>query len=379
MKIKLFIILFLSIPTLLAAQSRVDTLNFTTNTSLLVFKGKMNGVAANFAFDTGAYTGVANSTTTAATGIVANKNRKVKDSQENSKSVGHGSIKTIQIGSSIFENQNTVITDMPFLLCNDLYLLGADVINKLNWKFDFEKQQAYVSASPFQPSPNMQETNVKFINNRHFADVSIGGESLKSCLIDFGFAGVFDGNMKEPTFKKLMAENQKNGTVYPAKIFAQGLNSANVGAEVSIVFANVGFANHQFNPVKINLREGVGSKVGLGFFMENTKQFIFNTNQLKYWILPKNKSAKKNLGPAADVYLVDGKLKIVGINLSVTNIANKLTINEEIKSIEGRTANTFATLCEFIQWRRENSNKTQLLLEKLSGEKITVERVNYLQ
>ncbi|MCX2573953.1 aspartyl protease family protein [Pedobacter sandarakinus] len=377
MKIKILPTLIFFTPFLLAAQAKIDTLSIASNTSLLVFKGKINGVSANFAFDTGANTGVANSTIATACGLTANKSRTVKDSQENSKSVGYGTMETIEIGSHVFKNQSTAIADMPFLQCNNLYLLGADVINKLNWKFDFETNQAYVSTTPFEPAPEMQETNVKFIGNRHFADFNVAGEEIKSCLIDFGYAGVLEGNNKDKAFKNLASKINESNLLYPAKIFSQGLNSFSIGADVKLTFIDVNFANQPYQNVKLSLRDGVQSKLGFAFFLNYTRQFIFNATQHKYWVLPKKSPVQKNMGPSADIYLIDGKLKVVGLNLAVNNVAEKLALNEEIRSIDGKPANAFANLCEYVLWRTANSGTSQILIEKLNGEKVIVERFNY--
>ena len=132
-------VLFL-LPFLSKAQSvKIDTIPFTTKSSLLVFKGQINGIETDFAFDTGASLGVVTSAKANSANIKITGKKNITDSNEDVNSMKEAMIETVTIGSFEIKKVKSIVYDMPFLSCNDYYLLGANAINKLNWKIDFEK------------------------------------------------------------------------------------------------------------------------------------------------------------------------------------------------------------------------------------------------
>ncbi len=169
-----FLFLYLAFTINLSAQKAVvDTISFHTKSTLLVFKAKINGHETNFAMDTGAGTSVLTSSQAVSTNLKFEGNQTVNDSNENKSSVKRGVIQTITIGSQTITDASTVVFDMPFLACNDLFLMGANIINRFNWKIDFEKKVLYVSKTPFEITNDMLEMKVKFKKNRHFTDITI--------------------------------------------------------------------------------------------------------------------------------------------------------------------------------------------------------------
>ena len=124
----------------------IDSIPFTLDKKLLVFKASINGVAFDFAFDTGATIGLSNASVQSQTGLIVKKgSQTITDANLKKLKINNTVIKQMQIGSHQFENVKGAIYDMEFLTCHQLYLLGMDVIGQLNWKIDFKKQLIYVS------------------------------------------------------------------------------------------------------------------------------------------------------------------------------------------------------------------------------------------
>ena len=135
-----FTFLLLTIISTAFSQQKIDTIPFQTNSKLLVFKGKINGYETNFAFDTGASVGVLNNNQANNAKVNSKKEKKVKDSNQKSAAIKITTVNEITIGSFTIENTKNGIFEMPYLGCNDFFLLGGNVINELNWK----------------PNPNLQ-------------------------------------------------------------------------------------------------------------------------------------------------------------------------------------------------------------------------------
>lgn len=356
----------------LAQDNRVDTLSFSMKSSLLVIEGAINGNKALFAFDTGAYAGVLNSKQVAANNIKNTGNKNIRDSNNENKKMGRGKIKAISIGSFSFENIESVIYDMPFLSCNDLYLLGGDVINRLNWKFDFTNNLAFISKTPFVPSSDMTVLPVQFINNRHFADLQVDGKMVKY-LIDFGYSGVLDVPTNDINFANIQRQKESQSSVLKSQSTSMGLGSMSVGQQMSTFFVdsvNLGAAT--FKNIKANVKDKTDKKIGVRFFKENLSGIILNNTDKKYWLQQLKTPLKTDLGFDADYYLIDGKLQIVGKNLSEKSSSKTLNVGDEIKAVNGKTAASFADVCSFIIWRQEQAGNKELTIETLKGEKINI-------
>ena len=381
MKIRILFALFLATlvfnAKVLAQDNRVDTLSFSMKSSLLVIEGAINGNKALFAFDTGAYAGVLNSKQVVANNIKNTGNKNVRDSNNENKKMGRGKITTISIGSFSFENIESVIYDMPFLLCNDFYLLGGDVINELNWKFDFQKNIVYVSKRPFTPSAGMTVLPVQFINNRHFTDLQVNGKLVKF-LVDFGYSGVLDVPNNEVNFARIQSQKDVESRVLKSQSISMGLGSMSVGQQMSTFFADsISLGSTTFKNVKVNVKDKTDKKIGIRLFKENLSSIILNNSDKKYWLQQLQTPLKSDLGFDADYFLIDGKLKIVGKSLSDKSSAKTLNVGDEIKSVNGKTAASFADVCSFITWRQEQSGNKDLTIETLKGEKINILKTSF--
>jgi hypothetical protein len=357
-----------------AQVNQIDSLTFSTEKGLLVLEGYLNGVKTNFAFDTGASMGVLNSDNINSAKIEISGSRKINDSQNNTAKIGKAKIDSLRIGSQSFLDVTSVVADMPFLYCNKMYLLGGDVINKLNWKFDFQKKVVYFSKTPFLPQPEMKQTPFKITGNRHFSNLIVAGTTI-NVLVDFGYAGNCTMDIGIKSTKELI-KKQSAGNLYTSKNFSMGLNSVSVGKETTSFFADsLIFGGLSFNNFKINAMPNTDNKIGLLFLKMNFKQMIINSTQLTYWLLPNNITPQKIPNFDAGFYFNDNnKIEVVALNGSINNSAKALGIGEIIKELNGRNAESFANRCEFTTWYAEQIKLPKMMLEQLNGEKITIEK-----
>lgn len=357
-----------------AQVNQIDSLTFSTEKGLLVLEGYLNGVKTNFAFDTGASMGVLNSDHVRDAKVEISGSRKINDSQNNTAKIGKAKIDSLRIGSQSFLDVTSVVADMPFLYCNKMYLLGGDVINKLNWKFDFQKKVVYFSKTPFLPQPEMKQTPFKITGNRHFSNLIVAGTTI-NVLVDFGYAGNCTMDIGIKSTKELI-KKQSAGNLYSSKNFSMGLNSVSAGKETTSFFADsLIFGGLSFNNFKINTMPNTDNKIGLLFLKMNFKQMIINSTQLTYWLLPNNITPQKTPNFDAGFYFNDNnKIEVVALNSAPNNSAKTLNIGEIIKELNGRNAESFANRCEFTTWYAEQIKLPKMMLEQINGEKITIEK-----
>ena len=145
--------LFFFLSTLVSSKGqddRVYEIPFSLEKKLLVFKGKLNGVETDFAFDTGAAEGIATTNDEKRNGIERQKySQRISDGNGKIANLQSVISKELSIGRFTFKNVRATISDMQYLYCMDLYLLGGDVIKQLNWEIDFKKMVLRVSKERF--------------------------------------------------------------------------------------------------------------------------------------------------------------------------------------------------------------------------------------
>ncbi|KQR72057.1 aspartyl protease family protein [Pedobacter sp. Leaf176] len=364
--------------TIKAQNNAIDSLNFSTESGLLSIEGYLNGIKTNFAFDTGASMGVLNSKNINDSKVEIIGSIKINDSQKKTARIEQAKIDSLRIGSHSFLNITSVVTDMSFLYCNRFYLLGGDVINKLNWKFDFDKKIVYFSKMPFVPQNRMTQMPIKITANRHFSNLNIAGIEIDNVLIDFGFGGNCTMDIEAKTTKKII-NKQLNERLYKSRSFSSGLNSNSIGKETTSFFVDsVVFGGLTFNNFKVNAMEQTHNKIGLFFLRKNFNQVILNNTELKYWLLPNHISPQKPTNFDAGFYFNDSrKIQVVALNCTANNSANVLRVGQEVNAINGRAAATFTDTCHFITWYAEQIKKQELLVEQLDGTKIILTKSTY--
>lgn len=356
-------------------NNKIDSLSFSTEKGLLIIDGYLNGVKTNFAFDTGAGMGVLNSDNVRDAKIEISGSRKINDSQKNTAKISKAKIDSLRIGPHSFLDITSVVADMSFLHCNKMYLLGGDVINKLNWKFDFQKNVVYFSKTPFLPENKMIQMPFKITGNRHFSNLTIAGTTIDNVLVDFGYAGNCTMDVGIKSTKEII-KKQSPENLYKSKSFSMGVNSVSAGKETNAFFVNsVVFGGLSFNNFKVSAMPNTHNKIGLFFFKKNFNQVIINNTELTYWLLPNNITPQKTPNFDAGFYFNDNnKIEVVSLNSAVDNSAKTLQIGEIIEEINGRRAESFKDRCEFTAWYFEQIKLPKLVIRQLNGEKVSIDK-----
>ncbi len=361
-----------------AQVKTIDTIPFSLDNKLLVFKASINDVVVDFAFDTGAGLGFSNSTIQSSTGlIVKNGSQTITDANLKKIKINNTVIKKMQIGSHVIENIKGAIYDMEFLTCHKFYLLGMDVIGKLNWKINFDQQQLLVSKLPFPTNNNHIEIPVSNASHRPKTSLVINGINYPNCLIDLGYTGSITISENEHLN---MLYQQMNGTgktelSLNSNMSVTGLGKADTVKTIQLDKIKMG--QYDFTHVNTNVYEKTDFKIGIEFFSNQTKELVLNHTTGKYYIEPRTNSEPLLLPLDARVSYHEGKLRITALNLNQNSSAKQLSIGETIKSINGKQASDFKDNCQFL-FEFYHTKKSNLLIEKLDGTVITIKRSTLL-
>ncbi len=352
--------------TKVAAQDTIYTFPFSLESKLLVFEGEMNGVKTDFAFDTGAAMGLAN-THSEPLGRLKIKGKKIKlrDSNREVKKVPTGLTDEFKIGGFTFSKVRSLVNDMAFLYCMDYYLLGHDLIQQLNWEIDFEKNLIRVSESPFPVDSTWVKMPISLLSNRPFTELAFGGKSHGKALIDFGYTSIMDFPGSDPGIQSFLAEKDSLGLSNPNISTSMGALGKKTFSTRSIVVDSVKIGESYFTDIPIDFEESSSPKIGVGFFSTLTEKTILNHDQNAYFLhLKPNPKIPEHTH--VTVMFESGKLILAGKPVGLTPDDAKIETGEEIRSINGYTAGDFEDECSYFSWSiAEKSDKAVIV--KMDG------------
>ena len=332
------------------AQDSTSVFPFHLESNLLVFEGKMNGIPTWFAFDTGAGMGMANSLNKTQGKIkVKGKKLRLRDSNNQTLKVKTGLTEVLEIGQFQFQKVRSLLNDMEFLYCMDFYLLGQDVIKQLNWEIDFENQQITVSKSPFPVHPDWKSFPIEYIGNRPFVDLYFEQEKRPKALVDFGYVSVMDFPDHLPEIQDFLQKKDSLGQSNPNLSTSMGALGRKTFATKTIWVENLMLDSTAFPRVPVDFEEGSYPKVGLGFFKTLSRKTILNHSEMRYYLDLKSHpefEGKTHIGVSYE----NGKLILNGKPDGLIPQDSQIDLGEEIKMLNGFSADDFEDKCSFLKW-----------------------------
>ncbi|WP_288373784.1 aspartyl protease family protein [uncultured Algoriphagus sp.] len=375
---RILTIILLFSGTKLSAQSNEDTvftIPFHMDARLLIFKGKMNGQEIDFAFDTGAAMGLAGKNVIDKGGISRKrKSMTLTDANKNRKKVRTANTNLVEIGGFKISNVSSLLFDMPYLVCHDYYLLGSNVIEKLNWKIDFDEKLIHVSLKPFPVESHFLKVPVKYLNNRPFLDFSFEGYVYENILIDTGFTGVLDLSDRKTTIQDFLASKKSLGLDNPNISLSTGAVSQTIAPTTSILLKSLKIADVDFPWIPANFEYPTTEKIGLGFFSHFTKQTIINNSESAYYLNLKENPGRFKDPNHLDLNFQDGKVLISGKSIGLSPEDELIEIGEEILEVNGIPTASFEDQCQFVQWYY-GLKLDQMIIKKTNGQELIFSRI----
>lgn len=360
---------------LIESSDSIYSFPFSTESKLLVFKGQMNGVDADFAFDTGASMGLANSLSEPSGKLkIKGKRIKMRDSNNQVQKVKTGVSEEIQIGGFTFSKVRSLVNDMTYLYCMDYYLLGADVIRQLNWEIDFEKKIIQVSKKPFPISDSLFRLPVTYINNRPFVYTGFSKGKFDRVLIDFGYTKVMDFPQDNPAIQSFLAIKDSLGLSNHNISSSMGALGLKTYETRTILVDSLLIGDRYFFGIPVDFEEAKRSKIGLGFFSNLSKRTILNNSESTFYLDLKPENPIFKAPTHINLQYQKGKIVLVGKPLGMVTEDLQIEIGEQIAAVNGKRSEDFVDECGFMQFFF-GSDFDQFVLEKLNGEKLIFKRI----
>ncbi len=352
---------------------------FTLNKQLLVFKGKLNNIDTDFAFDTGASIGVSNTKNEENNGVVKqNKEIIAEDARQNTIKLTTALTKKLSIGGFDFENVVSSFIDMELLHCMNLYLLGSNIINQLNWEIDFNTKMLRVSKNPFRTNSSMKSFKVYYKSNIPRVSININGKNYTDVIVDFGYNGSIEiPKLNKKLSKILLNKYEKNEVEkkLSSAFVLGGLSNSYLEEIVCLDSLNLG--DNSYKNVLVGFMENTDFKIGLKFFLNNANKVIINNSTGTYHLETRANPLTASSFPMS-VILKDDKFIVNSVRLYSDPNANLFKMNEELKSINGKIPNDFKNRCDYLNWYY-TSNLQKLIIEKLDGNKIELQKISFFK
>lgn len=364
------------ITTLLLASTlqAADTLQFRYQYGLIVLSGKLNGVPADFVFDTGSNVTVTTPGNNAAAGITPSKKTTiVRDVNNSVDFLQRVQINSVQFGSLVFKNIKGITASMPALTCDNLVLLGQDVIRQCNWIFDFDKQQVIISKQPFAQEAGATIWKVAMKFNKPHVPLRITADTSLQCLIDMGFSGILDIGKPYAALQNLLRQKQLNGALYQ-QVTSGGMGVfgfGNYSLEEVFTADSLWLPGLPLATVPVNVESNGFTKLGAQFFAAACRQLVLHHQSNEYELRLRDTLRWAAVLEDASVNYENGKLVIKDKNISTGSTAHALSLGEEIRAINGKTAADFADACSYWRWRFSN-RYTAVLIERIDGTRLEV-------
>jgi len=253
-------------------------------------------------------------------------------------------------------------------------VLGASIINKLNWRFNFDKNYIEISEMPFaiKPSNLVLPFYIKPYNN-HIMNIAFNDIETE-CLVDFGL------NSGEIEINKVNAAHFSNAKA--SKLFGQSTISLSGIAPIDTVYNIKDNFTWKLSNKKLDFRPQISfskhrQNVVLGnrIFRDRYNVVINTVSDTIYALSarskPNNDSSDKSHGYG--VLAVDGKFRVAQIVPNSNTINNDIQLMDEVVSINGKTPNDFEDNYSLIVYQKKlRLNQKIMVLKLANGKEISI-------
>lgn len=311
---------------------------------LILVEATVNGVSGQFLFDNGFSKSAINADFAHRAGVGFNRSVKVNDANNKRSQTKETYVDSVEIGGHLFVNTGFLEVDIQKLFpCEQIDgVIGASIINKVNWELDFENKRIRISSKPFENEGSTWSVR-HAVNNSSVVKLAVKGQEVQ-CKIDLGSTG--DLKLRTEDFKELFLGEEVVVKQGISSISVNGMGDPKMSYNCvdPIPVKHAGTATHPSIDLKLEPKLKHGCLVGMDYFNEYT---VTINSSKKEFILTKPQDPVKSpdkIDFGVGIYPIDGVWKIVSINPNDPAIKD-LKPMDVVESIDGRTIKQFEDLC----------------------------------
>lgn len=361
-----------------------DTFQFEQTAEWIILHMEVNGEQRKFIWDTGsAYSSIDQTNHSNFSKIDGDEVNFTDAVGAKQKSLLYIS-KSVAIGTTEFKDITFMPLDTKTIAAGVLQdyagIIGLNIINKVNWKFDFDNNLITISSSPFEQGNGKEVRYANYLSYntmRVNMDLSNGKRINTALLIDFGAAGISIYLSAEhlTKFKAMKAELTQG---------VQGIGISGIGnlqktyKMVEPIACTFGLSGRNM-AVKSQISIGSNNRqsvIGNHFF----RQFNFIRNSSESVFIFFDRKGKTTLYQFSDLSYgislgVDDKknIYITGLTKNPNLSDGKFTVGQVLKSLNGKDGSAFLNIIELKNYLGECINKrSNLKITTLSGAELNL-------
>jgi hypothetical protein len=252
-------------------------------------------------------------------------------------------------------------------------IIGASIINKLNWKFDFDNKYVEISEKPF--SINNKDLVLPFkvieTNNSHVMPIAFN-ESKTDCLVDFGYnSDVIEINTANAKF---FSKANATKTFGPSSVSVSGI------APIDTIYNIKDNFSWELSGKKLNAKPRISFTkashnitIGNKLFRDNYNLIINTTETTVYAVSPRKKTdvirSDKTYG--YKLHIVDGVFKVLSIDSNINTVDGEVKLLDEVTSINGKLPADFKDNHSLRSYQKQLlEKKDKMILKFKNGKEI---------
>ena len=336
--------------------------NFETESGLIVLKAKVNGVEGRFVFDNGFSYSAMNADFAQRAGVEFKKSSGVRDANNQRGSFPIANADTLELSGHTFVKTGFYQIDTKvFLPCGEVDgIIGASVINQVNWDLNFLDKTARVSSQPFDAEGI--KLDIKFSNNNSsFVDLVIKEQTVPS-KIDFGSTGAI--KVRSQTGLKIFEGDSAQQLLGAAAFSAFGLGKPDTSYQFWQPVALNSSQGEMLRPGILTLRKNLKypGYLGVGYFKDY--RVIINSTKKQY-ILSEASSTNLKSSPkvyGVVIYPIEDSWKVIRVQ-GGDPMLKGLAPGDEVLTLDGESVSRFKDICafkEYMKTKRESQEPLTL-------------------
>lgn len=324
--------------------------------NLIVLHLNLGGDKVDFIFDTAAGTSVINKETYAKSNAHLLGRVDVRDGNGQLNPLEIVEYDSVYIGELRLSKLPFVVSDMTKNFGKISGIIGANIINKLNWYIDYDNYEITITDNPIINKQTLiSKINVGYNDNIPFATLKVGDNVIGECLFDFGFTmGI---NIPKHIFNNIDTKNTNGIEVYKYITQRQALFE-NTGTDtVSLLKIKKTLKLSKFTIPEIEIyASNVNFLLAGQAFFQQYNIGIDSRNMCYYLFERKKKSEIKDddglFFPLVFEW-VNKKVKITLIRFCSSAHNKGISIGDEVVSINNVMVDKFSQSDDFYKWLRK--------------------------
>lgn len=349
-----------------AGSNALVHLPFEEYRKLIIVKASVNGTPGEFVLDNGFTLSAVNKEFAEKAGIKFNSFTTANDAHNRKVKLPETTVKNVNIGGHEFHKTGFYMVDTrKFFPCKDIDgVIGASIINKINWKIDFENKTISLNPRPFREKGIKVQISFSRNNNTNI-NLRIKEREF-SAKVDLG----------KTKRLQLRYKDFKNAFTGDSVIQYAGIHSSSVSGlgkvdtfhyltdQYSLYYKNQPLANAR----NVTLSPGLKYPAYLGIEWFKDYILIINSTEKEYILQPIKIPDSPKMEPqyGITIYPVKNTYRIIKKDVNAI-FAGAFNLMEEVTYIDDMPVSDFENVCDYKSYMKEKHEKGGVLWIRTKG------------